>query len=265
MLLAVLSNKAINRSGPTGGSEPPASAGTEAAENNTTRDTGGDSPIESKSEEQSGKVSSPSAGRQAISVAERVKIIIAGHFLAKAADDLKPSDDFEADLGADPYEVSSLMDSLGLEFGITIPSTDSRNLHTVGETISYIEKKVQHEQEQERKRKDDGNQTAATTRRTTKPSSQTTPPAGVVAASPERVFTIADRVKVIIARQLYLPTSTHLRPEDDFEMDLGATPTQVRLIMYDLQDEYKITIPDSDAKKIKTVGEAIAYIQKEEK
>jgi acyl carrier protein len=199
-----------------------------------------------------------------ISVAERVRII-AGHFLAKAADDLKPGDDFEADLGADPYDVSSLMDSLALEFGIMIPSTDSSNLHTVGETISYIEKKLQHKQEQERKQKEKGKLNAATTRRTTNPSSQTTPPEEGAAASPRRGITIAERVKVIIARRLYLPAPTHLKTEDDFEMDLGATPTQVRLIVYDLQDEYKITIPDSDAKKIKTVGEAISYIEKWEK
>jgi acyl carrier protein len=194
-----------------------------------------------------------------------VKIIIAGHLLAKAADDLKPGDDFEADLDADPYDVSSLMDSLALEFGITIPSTDSSNLHTVGETISYIEKKVLHKQEQERKQREKGKQNASTTQRTTNPFSQTTPPEERAAASPGRVITIADRVKVIIARQLNLPASTHLKPEDDFEMDLGATPTLVRLIVYDLQEEYKITIPDSDAKKIKTVGEAISYIEKWEK
>jgi len=35
--------------------------------------------------------------------------------------------------------------------------------------------------------------------------------------------------------------------------------------VYDLQEEYKITIPASDAKKIKTVGEAISYIEKWEK
>jgi len=262
VLLAVLWNHAINRTTPMRGSESPR---TEATGNGTTDDTGGDAPIESKSEEQKGKVASSAANGRTISVVERVKIIIAGHFLAKAADDLKAGDDFEADLGADPYDVSSLMDSLGLEFGITIPSTESSHLHTVGETISYIERKVQHKQEQEHKQKDEGKRNAATTRQTTNPSSQTTPPAEEVAASSGRIVTTADRVKVIIARRLYLPALTHLKPEDDFEMDLGATPTQVRLIVYDLQDEYKITIPDSDAKKIKTVGEAIAYIEKEEK
>jgi acyl carrier protein len=72
-------------------------------------------------------------------------------------------------------------------------------------------------------------------------------------------------VKVIIAKQLYLPASKQLKPEDDFEMDLGASPIQVTLILDDLQEEYKIKIPDSAAKKIKTVGEAITYIENEEK
>jgi acyl carrier protein len=185
VVLAVFWNHTINRTAPTNGSRPPAPAG--------------DAPIESKSVERSGEVASSAASGRVISVAERVKIIIAGHLLAKAADDLKPSDDFEADLGADPYDVASLMDSLALEFGITIPTTDSRNLHTVGETISYIEKRVQHKQGAK------GEHNVATMRRTKNPSSQTTPLNERATTSPGRVITIADRVKVIIGRQLHLP------------------------------------------------------------
>jgi acyl carrier protein len=271
VLLAARWNHAINRSGTTSGSEPPAAAGTEAEGKGTTRDSGGDGPTESKSGEQSGKAASTAASGRTISVAERVKIIIARHLLTKAAEDLKPGDDFEADLGADPADVYFLMSSLEEEYGITIPPSDSRNLHTVGETISYIEKKVQHKQEvenqqkEENKQKEEERRSAATTQQTTNPLTQNTPTMEEAAPSAERVVTIADRVKMIIARQLYLPPSRHLKPEDDFEMDLGATPTQVGLIVYDLQEEYKIKIPDSDAKKIKTVGEAIAYIEKEEK
>ena len=87
------------------------------------------------------------------------------------------------------------------------------------------------------------------------------PPSSDGAATPaKRVVAIADRVKTIIARRLNLPASQQLKPEDDFEMDLGATPTQVSLIVYDPAEEYKIKMSDSDAKKIKTAGEAIAYI-----
>jgi acyl carrier protein len=250
VLLAVLWNHSINRSASTSGSAPPASAG--------------DAPIISNSEEQSGKVTSSSANGRTISVAERVKIIIAGQLQANLSQ-LKPSDDFEANLGANPADVYFLMSSLEQEYGIVIPSTDSRNLHTVGETISFIEKEVQHKQDKEHKQKEEEGRNAATTQKTTNPLPQNTPTTEGAAASAARVVTVADRVKVIIARQLYLPGSRRLKPEDDFEMDLGATPTQVHLIVYDLEKEYKMKIPDSDAKKIKTVGEAIFYIEKWEK
>jgi len=100
--------------------------------------------------EPSGNMESPTAEGQTLSVAKRVKVIIAGHFLAVPADDLTSNDDFESNLGADPYDVSSLMDSLELEFGITIPPGDRRNLHTVGETISYVEKSLQAKQGKKR-------------------------------------------------------------------------------------------------------------------
>jgi acyl carrier protein len=125
-----------------------ASSATDGTGNNPARPTGSSAPIEAKPEGQSGVVGSPSTGGQ-ISVAERVKIIIAGQLQVNAAQ-LKPTDDFEADLGANPGSVYFLMRSLGREYNITIPATDSSNLHTVGETISYIEKRAQEKQERAR-------------------------------------------------------------------------------------------------------------------
>jgi thioredoxin 1 len=75
-----------------------------------------------------------------------VKIIIAGHLQVDAAQ-LKSTDDFEANLGADPADVYFLMRSLEQEYNITIPATDSANLHTVGETIIYVEERVQGKHE----------------------------------------------------------------------------------------------------------------------
>jgi thioredoxin 1 len=122
-----------------------ASSATDGTGSNPARPTGSSAPIEAKPEGQSGKVGSPSAGGQ-ISVAERVKIIIARQLQADASQ-LKSTDDFEANLGADPASVYFLMSSLEQEYNITIPASDSSTLHTVGETISYIEKRVQEKQE----------------------------------------------------------------------------------------------------------------------
>jgi acyl carrier protein len=272
-VLALFWNHAINR---TVSLSPPvqtAKAGTEAATNGPGHDNGGDAPSEPKLGEQAEKDISSAMGGRTISIAERVKIIISRQLQVNEAQ-IKPNSDFEADLGADPADVYFLMRSLEQEYDITIPSSDSKNLHTVGETISYLEKRVPQKK-----------QTNATTQQAAKPSSQNPPSkmrtpvaaqpsnplppstasSGASATPARKVVTIADRVKVIIAKRLYLPASKQLKPEDDFEMDLGASPIQVTLILDDLQEEYKIKIPDSAAKKIKTVGEAITYIENEEK
>lgn len=152
-ILALLWDHTINRVTLTPSIQGPPKAGTADTGAGQTHLPSSGAPIESKSKEPSGKIGSPPVGGQTISVADRVKVIIAGHLLAAPADDLKSSDDFEANLGADPYDVSLLMDSLELEFGITIPPSDRRKLHTVGETITYIEKKVKKKQEGEKVKK----------------------------------------------------------------------------------------------------------------
>jgi acyl carrier protein len=141
-VLAVFWNHAINRAGTTSHSGDPSATGS-----GTTPDKGKDAPLESKPEEQTGKDASPAAGGRSITIADRVKLIIVGHLQVNAVQ-LKSNDDFEADLGADPADVYFLMRSLEQEYDITIPSRDSKNLHTVGETISYIEKRVSQKQEQ---------------------------------------------------------------------------------------------------------------------
>jgi thioredoxin 1 len=125
-----------------------ASSATDHAGNDAARPTGSSAPIEVKPEGQSGKVGPPPTGGQ-ISVAERVKIIIASQLQVDASQ-LKSTDDFEANLGADPASVYFLMSSLELEYNITISASASSKLHTVGETISYIEKQVQEKQERAR-------------------------------------------------------------------------------------------------------------------
>lgn len=132
--LALRWNHTINQAG----------SATDHTENNRARPAGSSVPAEAKPEGQSGKLGTSSTGGQ-ISVAERVKIIIAGQLQVDASK-LKSTDDFEANLGADPASVYFLMSSLEQEYNITIPASDSSKLHTVGETISYIEKQVQEKQ-----------------------------------------------------------------------------------------------------------------------
>jgi thioredoxin 1 len=147
---AVRWNHTINRVTSTPPLKGPPAARTEATQGDAAHAPGISAPIESNPEEPSKMVALTGAEGPTISVADRVKIIIAGHLQVNAAQ-LKSTDDFEANLGADPTDVYFMMRSLELEYNISIPATDSSNLHTVGETISYIEKKVQKKQEHERK------------------------------------------------------------------------------------------------------------------
>jgi acyl carrier protein len=189
-----------------------------------------------------GNPSSTSAGGRTLSVSDRVKLIIAQYLQVNEVQ-LKPNADFEADLGATPTDVYSVMQALGLEYDITISSSDSTKLHTVGETIAYIEQKVQEKQQQEKKRKHVEKHRPA--------------PEGDEDAS------LPERVMAIIVKRLDLDPAK-IKHSDDFEVNLHASPTEVYLLMRDLELEYQIKIPPEDAKRLHTVGETIAYVQMRE-
>jgi acyl carrier protein len=80
------------------------------------------------------------------------------------------------------------------------------------------------------------------------------------AATGARQISISERVTTIIAGLLNV-SRNQIKPESDVEIDLGATPTEVSLIIEELEEEYGISIPKADALKIRTVGEAINYIE----
>ena len=71
---------------------------------------------------------------------------------------------------------------------------------------------------------------------------------------------IQNRVKAIIVDKLGVDES-EVKPEATFTNDLGADSlAPVELIM-ELEKEFNITIPDDQAEKIATVGDAIAYVE----
>jgi acyl carrier protein len=51
--------------------------------------------------------------------------------------------------------------------------------------------------------------------------------------------------------------------QTSFTEDLGADSLDIVEMVMDLEEEFDITIPDDQADKIKTVGEAIDYIERE--
>ena len=75
---------------------------------------------------------------------------------------------------------------------------------------------------------------------------------------------IASRVKAIIVDKLPVDEN-EVTPTAEFSKDLGADSLdQVELIM-EFEKEFNINIPDEDAEKITTVGDAISYIEEHSK
>ena len=71
---------------------------------------------------------------------------------------------------------------------------------------------------------------------------------------------VADRVKKIIVDQLGVEEET-VTPEASFVDDLGADSLDTVELVMEFEDEFDLNIPDEDAEKIQTVGDAIKYIE----
>lgn len=69
-----------------------------------------------------------------------------------------------------------------------------------------------------------------------------------------------DKVIDIIADRLGVDKS-EVVPEAAFIDDLGADSLDLVELVMALEDEYGIEIPDEDAEKIVTVGDALKYIK----
>jgi acyl carrier protein len=71
---------------------------------------------------------------------------------------------------------------------------------------------------------------------------------------------IEDKVKEIIVDQLGVEAE-QVKPEAAFIDDLGADSLDTVELVMALEEEFDLEIPDEDAEKIKTVGDAINYIK----
>jgi len=72
--------------------------------------------------------------------------------------------------------------------------------------------------------------------------------------------TIEQRVKDIIVEQLGV-NPDQVTPEAKFIEDLGADSLDTVELVMEFEEEFDITIPDEEAEKIQTVGQAIDYIE----
>lgn len=71
---------------------------------------------------------------------------------------------------------------------------------------------------------------------------------------------IEKRVKDIIVDKLTVDEN-EVTPNAEFSKDLGADSLDTVELIMEFEKEFNIQIPDADAEKITTVGDAISYIE----
>ncbi|MBO7277117.1 MAG: acyl carrier protein [Bacteroidales bacterium] len=71
---------------------------------------------------------------------------------------------------------------------------------------------------------------------------------------------IATKVIAIVVDKLGVEES-QVTPEANFTSDLGADSLDTVELIMELEKEFNISIPDDQAEKIATVGDAITYIE----
>lgn len=73
-------------------------------------------------------------------------------------------------------------------------------------------------------------------------------------------MSVFDKVKKVIVEQLGVDEN-EVTPDASITDDLGADSLdQVELVMA-LETEFNLDIPDEEAEKIKTVGDAVRYVE----
>jgi acyl carrier protein len=77
-----------------------------------------------------------------------------------------------------------------------------------------------------------------------------------MAASRDEVF---ERIKEVLAERLSVEESD-ITEEANFQEDLDADSLDLVEMIMELEDQFGIKIPDEDAQKIQTVGQAVDYV-----
>jgi acyl carrier protein len=77
-----------------------------------------------------------------------------------------------------------------------------------------------------------------------------------MAASRDEVF---ERIKEVLSERLSVEESD-ITEEANFQEDLDADSLDLVEMIMELEDQFGIKIPDEDAQKIQTVGQAVEYV-----
>ena len=71
---------------------------------------------------------------------------------------------------------------------------------------------------------------------------------------------LQERVSEIIVEQLGV-SSAEVSPEASFIDDLGADSLDIVELIMAMEEEFDVEIPDDDAEKMQTIGDAINYLK----
>ena len=77
-------------------------------------------------------------------------------------------------------------------------------------------------------------------------------------------MSVEAKVKSIIVEQLGVDED-EIKPDSAFIEDLGADSLDIVELVMAIEEEFEIEIPDEDAEKIKTVKDAIDFINEHKK
>ena len=76
-------------------------------------------------------------------------------------------------------------------------------------------------------------------------------------------MSVEEKVIGIVSEQLQIPKE-EISTDKSFVDDLKADSLDVVELVMEFEDVFKITIPDEDYEKIKTVGDAVKYIEEKQ-
>ena len=71
---------------------------------------------------------------------------------------------------------------------------------------------------------------------------------------------LENRVSELIVEQLGV-TAEEIKPEASFIDDLGADSLDIVELVMAMEEEFDIEIPDEDAERIQTIGDATSYLK----
>ncbi|MCK5152935.1 MAG: acyl carrier protein [Spirochaetales bacterium] len=72
-----------------------------------------------------------------------------------------------------------------------------------------------------------------------------------------------DKLKKLIAEKLEVEESK-ITPEASFRQDLGADSLDTYELVYAIEEEMGVTIPDEKANEFETVGDALNFLKSQE-